>query len=90
MGAAWPDAFACVDDPSLAALGTTISSALRTGAPLETRLLSFASALRGQVLRDFELRAKKAPVMLVLPLTLCFLPAFALVVVVPLLGGLST
>ncbi len=89
IGASWADAFAGSADPWLRRLGAIIASATATGAPLRDDLAAFASTVRYEVRRDFELRAKKAPVMLVLPLTLCFLPAFALAILGPFLAGLS-
>lgn len=89
IGAPWAEAFAASADPWLRRLGGIIASAATTGAPLRAELAAFASSVRYEARRDFELRAKKAPVMLVLPLTLCFLPAFALAILGPLLAGLS-
>lgn len=90
MGAGWTDSFADAGDASLRRLAQVIDAGVRSGAALQDDLDAFARRVRYEARRDFELRAKKAPVMLVLPLTLCFLPAFAIAILVPLLGGLST
>lgn len=89
LGAPWSQAFGTAGDADLIRLGRLVETAARRGVPLAPHLRAFASQLRYEARRELELRAKKAPVMLVLPLTLCFLPAFAIVVLVPLLGGLS-
>jgi pilus assembly protein TadC len=59
------------------------------GAPLDASLRTFARSLRAAQARVFELETRRAPVLLVLPLTLCFLPAFALVMLGPLLHGVT-
>lgn len=88
LGAAWCDAFATAEG-GLRRIGQLIWCASRSGAPLSADLTALASMVRYETRRDFEINAKKAPVKLVLPLALCFLPAFALVVLGPLLAGLA-
>ncbi|HWC15320.1 MAG TPA: type II secretion system F family protein [Actinomycetota bacterium] len=90
MGAGWRDSFTEAADPSLRRLAPVIDAGVRSGAALHDDLAVFARRARYDARCEFELRAKKAPIMLVLPLTLCFLPAFAIAILVPLLGGLST
>lgn len=90
MGAGWGDSFASAGDVSLRRLARLIDAGVRSGAALQEDLAALARQVRYDARCEFELRAKKAPVMLVLPLTLCFLPAFAIAVLVPVLGGLST
>jgi len=90
LGATWPQALSLAENDSLARLGRVIDRAHRSGGPLGSALQHFAGDVRRRARRDFELRARRAPVLLVLPLTLCFLPAFAIVVVVPLVRALSS
>ena len=90
LGAAWPHALERSGDPVLKRLGTIIKAALEMGLPVTARLNEFARALRAERARRFELRVRRAPVLLVLPLTLCVLPAFTLIIGVPLLHSVSS
>lgn len=89
LGATWPRALAHARHPDLEAFGRLVERAQRFGVPAGAALTGFAGHLREQRQRDFELKARRASVMLVLPLTLCLLPAFAILVVVPLLRSLA-
>jgi Flp pilus assembly protein TadB len=89
LGASWPQALARTGHPDLGALGRAVRRAQRLGTPVGAALSAFASGLRERAQRDFELRARRAAVMLVMPLTLCLLPGFAILIVVPLLRSLS-
>ncbi|KUP96463.1 type II secretion system F family protein [Thermobifida cellulosilytica] len=72
----------------LAALGRAAARACRTGAPLADLLEAHAADCRRAVrARALEL-AQRTGVLVVVPLGLCFLPAFVLVGVVPLAAGL--
>jgi Flp pilus assembly protein TadB len=86
LGAPWTRALA-TGDPAMRALATLMDAA--DGAPLHASLRTFARSLRAAQARAFELETRRAPVLLVLPLTLCFLPAFALVMLGPLLHGVT-
>jgi Flp pilus assembly protein TadB len=82
---AWSAVEKCV--PQLAAVARLCSRAATTGAATADELHRIAAALRaaGDVSR--RRRLQQASVWLVLPLGLCFLPAFVLVGVVPLIVG---
>lgn len=56
----------------------------RAGVPVRGLLLAEASAARTRARLDAEARAQRAAVQLSLPLGLCVLPAFSLLVIVPL------
>lgn len=72
----------------LAALGRALSRANQTGAPLADVLESHAADCRRAArARVLEL-AHRAGVAVVIPLGVCFLPAFVLLGVVPLAAGL--
>ncbi len=55
------------------------------GAPVSVPLGSLAAELRDVRRRDLERRVRRVPVLLLPPLVLCILPAFALMTVVPLI-----
>lgn len=89
LGMSWPDALDRSSNERFAALAEVLRRTQSTGAPAAGALRQLATALREERRRGYVLAAKRAPVMLVLPLTLCFLPAFGLVMVGPLLGGMA-
>ena len=59
----------------------------RYGLPLAATLEALSVEARLARHRDAELRSRRLPVLLIFPLVVCILPAFALLTVVPLLGG---
>jgi tight adherence protein C len=63
-----------------------VAAAARSGGSVEDALDRTAQVLRGRVRREREERARRLPVALLLPLTMCVLPAVMLVVVAPLLA----
>ncbi len=65
-------------------LATVLIDGEQTGAPLADDLVSFASDRRRELRRDAEERARRLPVLLLLPLVFCVLPAFVVVAVVPM------
>lgn len=89
LGMSWTASLAMSPDPALGSLGTTLRRALDSGLPVREALMGVAADLREQRRRECAIQARRAPVMLVLPLTLCFLPAFGLVMVVPLLRAVT-
>jgi pilus assembly protein TadC len=76
-----------LDIPSLAAVGRLCARAARTGAGVADELHRVAAAQRTSAETSRRRRLQRASVWLVLPLGLCFLPAFVLVGVVPLVAG---
>ena len=90
LGMPWTRALQRSYDPGTRRLGLAIGVAQEMGVPLGPRLRLFACDARAERERAFDLRARRAPVLLVLPLTLCVLPSFALMVGVPLLHSMST
>lgn len=90
LGLTWEEALETSDDEGLGALGKTLAASRSSGAPVVASLGAFAAEReRGSILR-FEAEARRAPVRMVLPLTLCMLPAFLLLGAGPLVRGLST
>lgn len=75
-------------DPWLAPVARTAVRTAQTGAAAAEDLRRTASRLRARRQAAAQHRVRQASVWLVVPLGLCFLPAFVLVAVVPLVIGL--
>ncbi len=71
------------------ALGTAIARSAETGAALVDALPGIAADLRREARTAAEVAARSAGVRAVGPLAVCFLPAFLLVGVVPVVVGLA-
>lgn len=82
---AWQDLAA---DAALAGLGRELGRGAATGMSLSARLRVLAADTRKALAAEAETRAKRVGVRSVLPLMLCFLPAFVLLGLVPILGGM--
>jgi len=78
------------DEPALAPIARAILRSTQTGAPLTAVLLRVADDLRLARRTQLEQAAKTVGVKAVAPLGLCFLPAFMLLGVVPLIASLIT
>jgi len=61
---------------------------VESGAALTTALVACVGQLRAERGADLERRARAVGVKAVLPLAVCFLPAFVLLAVVPIVGSL--
>ncbi len=72
---------------SVRPLVAALAGCERYGAPLAASLDRIADHVRRQRQRQAEEAARKVPVMLLFPLVLCILPAFALLTVAPLIAG---
>lgn len=70
-------------DPVLGPLGRALGRVAVTGAPLAPTVLRLADAVRATRRAQREAAARRVGVLAVLPLGLCFLPAFVLVGVLP-------
>ena len=75
-------------DARLAPIARTAIRTTHSGAATADELRRTASRLRAQRRARLQQRVRQASVWVVLPLGLCFLPAFVLVAVVPLVIGL--
>lgn len=75
-------------DPSLAGFARTAVRTSQTGAAAAADFRRTASRLRARHRSRAQQRVRQASVWLVVPLGLCFLPAFVLVAVVPIVLGL--
>jgi Flp pilus assembly protein TadB len=74
----------------LVELGRALARAERSGAPLADLLDRLAADARRTAQTSAQARAQRTGVLVVLPLGLCFLPAFVLIGVVPMAAGLLT
>jgi Flp pilus assembly protein TadB len=77
-----------LDDPWLAPIARTAVRTTTTGAAAAADLSRAATRLRARRRAAAQHRVRQSAVWLVVPLGLCFLPAFVLVAVVPLVIGL--
>lgn len=75
-------------DPRLAPIARTAIRTAHSGAATADELRRTAARLRVQRRSALQRRVRQASVWIVVPLGLCFLPAFVLVAVVPLVAGL--
>jgi len=85
LGRSWPIALTSTSNGGLVALGHLIRRAARTGVPVAEALEHFVVARRAHQELHFERSARAAPVRMVVPLVVCGLPAFCLIVVGPML-----
>ncbi|MFB6889730.1 type II secretion system F family protein [Kitasatospora sp. NPDC056327] len=76
--------------PSLAPLARCLVRTSLTGAPAAAALTGLASGQRAEAVRAAHARVRRAGVLATAPLGLCFLPAFVLVGVAPVVVGLTT
>jgi Flp pilus assembly protein TadB len=75
---------------AVARLGRAFARAAATGAPLAETVAAVAEEERERVRWRAEAAARRAGVRAVGPLALCFLPAFVLLGVVPVVAGVAT
>lgn len=77
-----------LDDPALAPVGRVLLRSVESGAALTTALIACVEQMRADRGAQLEQRARAVGVKAVLPLAVCFLPAFVLLAVVPIVGSL--
>lgn len=88
-GADWDAAWAGLGGhPELAAFGEHLAFAYTTGAPTAELLETGARQARAERRQEAELRAARLGVQMVIPLGACFLPAFILLGVLPVVLSL--
>jgi Flp pilus assembly protein TadB len=75
-------------DPALAPLGRALARAQSGGVPVAAAVARLADDLARTARADVEDRARTVGVRAAAPLGLCLLPAFLLIGIVPLVGGL--
>lgn len=74
-------------EPACAGLARAVRRALRSGAPLASTLEYLADDVRQERRWNAETRARAVETRSVVPLGLCFLPAFILLGVIPTIAG---
>jgi uncharacterized protein len=84
LGATWTQALERSVDASLQQLGRTLLQAEDKGLPVAASLDAFAAATRREKARLFDAAIRRAPVLMVVPLVVCVLPAFVLLGLGPL------
>lgn len=90
LGADPRSAWSTVDDVEvLRPVAEAVSRSLRSGAPLSTLLSRVAADMRRDRHRQVDVASRTAGVRAVAPLAACFLPAFLLVGVVPVVASLA-
>lgn len=77
-------------DPALAPLGRTLARAAASGAPVAEAVTRLAEEQRRERRWTAENAARQVGVQAVAPLGLCFLPAFVLLAIVPVVSGLAS
>lgn len=85
-GGAWAP---LVHDESLGAIASAVVRSSTSGAPLASVLARIGDDLRREHQVSVQVAARAAGVRAVLPLALCFLPAFLLLGVVPVVASLA-
>lgn len=88
LGWPWHEALAKAD-PAFQSVRDAIDQAREHGLPLARSLRVLEERRRAERLRDFEGRLKRAPVLMVVPLTCCVLPAYGLLGVAPFLRSMT-
>lgn len=83
--AAWLEVTAA--EPALGGLGRDLARALENGTGLGPTLRAWGTEARRNSFAARELAARRVGINSVLPLMVCFLPAFLLLGVVPIIGG---
>ncbi len=89
LGASWTEALAMSEDEGLRELGDVLARSLWGGLPAVSALETFARHRRALAGQAFEARLRRAPVAMVLPLTLCILPAYGLLALAPFVRSVA-
>jgi pilus assembly protein TadC len=79
----------CLGDPRWAPVARAVIRAHHSGAALTDVLVHLADDRRRALRTDAQVAAERAGIAIVLPLGACFLPAFVLVGVVPVVAGFA-
>lgn len=89
LGAPWPAALiGCREEP-LAQMGRVLNRASAAGTPVAEALEVLAERRRRDIQATFDEALRRAPVVMVIPLTLLVLPSYVLLGVAPFLRGLA-
>lgn len=85
LGATWPRALSWSSDPGLQELAGLLGRCGRAGLPVTEAIALFERSTAARAAADLEAALRKAPVKMVVPLTVCVLPAFAILGAAPFL-----
>lgn len=88
LGWSWSEALA-ETEPSFVPMCRAIDAARALGLPVAAQLRALERSRRITAAREFDRRLKRAPVLMVVPLTCCVLPAYGLLGLAPFLRGMS-
>jgi pilus assembly protein TadC len=80
---------AATDDPAAASFARAAARSAATGAALARTARAESARVRGALTDTAEARAQRAGVLIAAPLGLCFLPAFLLLGIAPVVIGLA-
>jgi tight adherence protein C len=89
LGCRWAQALQRCGDPRLATIGATLRHADAFGIPIADALERHAREAEDEAARAFEASLARAPVLMVVPLTVLVLPSFFLLGVAPFLRELA-
>jgi Flp pilus assembly protein TadB len=90
LGAPWPEALSYSGDEVLTGIAAAAGRAYRLGAPVADALEMHADRCREGAVHRFEESLRRAPVLMVLPLSFCVLPAYAVLGLGPYLRTMAT
>jgi tight adherence protein B len=89
LGADWASALSLASNDGLRSMAGVLRRAERIGSPPGRALEMFAERRIEETEAAFDKATRRAPVLMVLPLTICILPAYVLLTVGPILRGVS-
>ena len=90
LGSTWAEGLRRSGNTGLASLAAILDRSHDLGVPAAESLRAFAQRRDEAAVNSFEAQMRRAPVRMVLPLTLCILPAFGFLALAPFLRGLAT
>lgn len=88
LGSTWGRALEGSVDSGLSKVGSVLRSSTELGVPCAGALAALAHSMAEDEHMCFEAKIRKAPVKMVLPLTICVLPSFGFLGAGPMLRGL--
>jgi tight adherence protein B len=90
LGSTWGEGLRRSGTTSLASLAGALDRSHALGLPIAESLRDLARRRDEAAVNSFEAQVRRAPVRMVLPLTLCILPAFGFLALAPFLRGLAS
>jgi len=90
LGVPWHEALRLAGDDALAGIAGAVGRAQRLGVPVAEALEKHADRCREMAIVRFDESLRRAPVLMVLPLSFCVLPAYAVLGLGPYLRTMAT